>query len=90
MTRSEDNDIWKPEEYLTYHKMVFREMFNFLNAHFPPGNDPEWWKQLCADLDQASEKLKGGKLTNGMLLAISDYLEEEYRKRRKNNEETDH
>ena len=82
MTRSEDKDIWKPEEYLTYHKMVFREMFNFLNSHFPPELDPEWWKKLAEDTDNTSEKVKGGKLVNGMLLAICDYLEEEYRKRR--------
>lgn len=85
MTRSEDNEIWKPEEYLAYHKLVFREMFNFLNTHFPPQEDPEWWKQFSADTDQISEKVKGGPLVNGILLAIGDYLEEEYKKRRRDN-----
>ena len=86
MTRSDDNDIWQPEEYLAYHKLVFREMFNFLNTHFPPQEDPEWWKQLAIDTDQSGDKVKGGPLVNGMLLAICDYLEEEYKKRRCNNE----
>jgi len=82
MTRSEDNEIWKPEEYLAYHKLVFRIMFNFLNAHFPPQEDPEWWEKFAEDTDHASDEAKGGSLVNGMLLAISDYLEEEYKKRR--------
>lgn len=81
MTR-EDNDIWKPEEYLAYHKLVFRITFDFLNTHFPPQDDQEWWKQLSIDMSNASDKAKGGKLTNGILLAIGDYLEEEYKKRR--------
>lgn len=83
MTRN-DKDIWKPEEYAAYHKMVFREMFNFLNSHFPPGTDPEWWRQFSKDMDDCSEKAKGGKLVNGMLLAMADYLEEEFKKRREN------
>ena len=81
MTRN-DNDIWKPEEYVAYHKMVFRGMFDFLNDHFPPGDTPEWWQQLSKDMDVVSDRLKGGKMVNGMLLAIADYLEEEFKKRR--------
>lgn len=82
MTSSDKNDIWKPEEYLAYHKMVFRIIFDFLNAHFPPQEDPEWWKQFAIDTSKASEQAKGGKLADGMLIAIGDYLEEEYRKRK--------
>ena len=89
MTRSGDNDIWKPEEYAAYHKMVFRGIFNFLNAHFPPGDTLEWWEQFSKDTDAASDKLKGGKLVNGMLLAIADYLDEECKKRREVNGQTD-
>ncbi len=82
MTSSEQNVIWKPEEYATYHKMVFRAMFDFLNSHFPPQDDPEWWKQIAVDSDETNEKVKGGPLVNGILLAISDYLEEEWKKRK--------
>lgn len=84
MTRSEDNDIWKPEEYAAYHKFVFRGIFDFLNSHFPPGTTPEWWEQYTKDMDAASDKLKGGPLVDGMLTAISDYLELEFKKRREN------
>ena len=79
------NDIFKPEEYLAYHKLVFRVAFDLLNAHFPPQDDPEWWKQFAIDTEQASDKAKGGPLMNGFLVAIGDYLEEEYKKRRNNN-----
>ena len=81
MTR-EDNEIWKPAEYATYHKMVFRAMFNFLHEHFPPGTDPEWWLQYTKDLEATSEQVNGGPLVDGMLTAISDYIEDEYKKRR--------
>ena len=86
---SRKDEIWKPEEYATYHKMVFRAMFDFLNEHFPPGGEPEWWLQFTKDLETVSEQAKGGPLVNGMLTAIGDYLEEEYKKRR-NQDETDH
>lgn len=82
MTGSENNQIWKPEEYAAYHKMVFRIIFDFLNTHFPPQLDLEWWEKLSADLAAASDKAKGGKLVDGMLVTIADYLEEEWRKRK--------
>ena len=82
---SNDNDIWKPEEYLTYHKLVFRVMFDFLNSHFPPQDSKEWWKQFAVDSEQASDQVKGGKLANGFLFAIGNYLEDEYKKRRTTN-----
>lgn len=82
MTSSENNEIWKPQEYAAYHRMVFRVAFDFLNAHFPPQYDPEWWKQVAIDTSAASDKVKGGTLINGILLAISDYLEEEWKKRK--------
>lgn len=83
MTRNE-NGIWKPEEYAAYHKMVFRELFNFLNSHFPPENDPSWWLQFTKDMDAVSDTLKGGPLVYGMLTAFADYLDEEFKKRREN------
>ena len=76
------NDIWKPEEYMAYHKMVFRVMFDFLNTHFPPHEGPEWWKQLSLDISDASNQAKGGPLVDGFLTAIGDYLEEEYERSR--------
>ena len=82
MTSSGANDIWQPAEYAAYHKMVFRAMFDFLNAHFPPQDNPDWWIKLSEDLSMASYNAKGGTLVDGMLSAIADYLEEECRKRK--------
>lgn len=84
MTRT-DNDIWKPEEYAAYHKMVFRIAFDFLNDHFPPQDDPKWWEQFSIDTSAASSKSKGGPLVDGILLAIGNYLEQENIKRRDRN-----
>ena len=77
--------VWKPEEYAAYHKLVFRTVFDFLNDHFPPQDDPEWWKKFSEDTSAASYSVKGGPLADGMLLAIGDYLEEEMKKRREQN-----
>ena len=82
MTSSQNNDIWEPAEYATYHKIVFRTMFNFLNSHFPPQDDPDWWLKFSEDIGKTSDETKGGVLVNGMLSAIADYLEEEWRKRK--------
>lgn len=82
MTSSGNNEIWKPEEYATYHKMVFRVIFNFLNAHFPPQPEEEWWLKLSEDIGKASDEAKGGPFVDGMLAAVADYLEEEWRKRK--------
>ena len=62
--------------------MVFRIVFDFLNSHFPPQAEPEWWEQLAIDTSAASEKAKGGPLVDGILTAIGDYLEEEIKKRK--------
>ena len=74
--------ILKPEEYAAYHKLVFRTAFDFLNNHFPPQDDMEWWIQVAKDSSEASCSIGGGKLVDGMLTAIGDYLDEEYKKRR--------
>lgn len=81
--------VWKPEEYAAYHKLVFRTMFDFLNEHFPPQDDPDWWIKFSQDMSVASDKVKGGPLADGMLLAIGNYMEEEFKKRRVSNEQTD-
>ena len=78
------------EEYLAYHKHVFRVAFDFLNSHFPPGDDLDWWKQYAEEIAQASCKATGGTLANGMLAAISEYLEEIYKQRRDENGQTEH
>jgi hypothetical protein len=77
----------KPEEFASYHKLVFRVAYDFLNAHFPPGNDPEWWEQLSKDVAHTGTEYGGGELLIGMLVAIMDYLDAIYKERRKKNGE---
>ena len=78
----------KPEEFAAYHKLIFRVVFDFLNEHFPPGNDPEWWEQLSKDVSITGTKYGGGQLLIGMLVAVMEHLEEIYKERRKTDAET--
>ena len=70
-----------PEAYAKMHKEAFRHAFNFLNAHFPPMNDKEWWLQLAKDASAASIECKENDLVIELLIAVCNYLEIE-RKRR--------
>jgi hypothetical protein len=72
-----------PEEYQRLHKEAFRTAFDFLNMHFPPEQDPEWWLQAAKDLSETSVLHGENDLVVGLLSAVYDYLEEE-RKRRAN------
>ena len=71
-----------PEEYAKKHKAAFRTAFDFLNRHFPPGTDPEWWTQACADVSKEND-LADNNLATELLLAVYNYLEVEYKERRK-------
>ena len=83
------NQILKPEEYAAMHKAAFRVAFDFLNAHFPPGEGYDWWIQVAKDADTASMQQGENKLVIGMLAGIMDYLQDEWKKRRALDEQTD-
>ena len=74
-----------PEEYAKMHQKSFRIAFDFLNTHFPPGTEPEWWDRAAKELSDAS--IMGGetKLVIELLVAVYNYLGEEYKKRSENN-----
>lgn len=78
-----------PAEYAKQHQKAFRSAFDFLTAHFPPGMDSEWWDQAWADLVAASKSNGENKLVIGILVAVYDYLESEYKKRRNNDGRTE-
>ena len=69
------------EQYYSMHQKAFRTAFDFLNKHFPPGQDPEWWTQTVKDCDEASISQGENKLVIGLLGGIIDYLEDEYKRR---------
>lgn len=80
---TEIGKILQPEQYAAVHKAAFRSAFDFLNAHFPPGMEPEFWLKACDDIAKASEAAHGDVLTNNLLAAVYDYIESEYKIRRK-------
>lgn len=77
--------ILSPQEYVARHKQAFRVAFDYLNAHFPPGEGSEWWEQTAKD---ASDAYMPGdnKLLRELLIGVYTYIEEEYKIRRDNNE----
>ena len=77
------------EEYARSHKEAFRTAFDFLNTHFPPGEDPDWWDGTAKDGQLACAKCGENKLTTGLLIGVFEYLEDEWTKRRKDREGTD-
>ena len=77
-----------PEEYAKRHQKAFRTAFNYLNTHFPPGDDPSWWDQAAKELSQASVEAGENILVIELLNAVYTYLGSEY-KRRNNHGKTD-
>ena len=70
-----------PEEYVAMHKEAFRTAFNYLNGHFPPGDDPEWWDKSAKELSEASVLAGENVLVIELLNAVYNYLGDEYKKR---------
>lgn len=77
------------EEYAKQHQKAFRTAFNYLNTHFPPGDDLSWWDQAAKELSQASIDAGENVLVIELLTAVYTYLGYEYKKRRINNGTTD-
>lgn len=86
MTSSNEN--LSPQEYYTLHQKAFRCAFDFLNSHFPPGEDPEWWEGATKDLEIASISQKENTLAVELLTGVWFYLEKEMKRRKEL--ETDH
>ena len=77
-----------PEEQYAMHQRAFRCAFDFLNAHFPPGQDPEWWTQAADDIKVADGAQHGNQLATFLLIGVLDYLNEEYKRRYRSGTET--
>ena len=73
-----------PEEYAKEHQKAFRTAFDFLNSHFPPGQDPEWWDKTAKECSAASLKANENKLAIELLCGVMVYLGHEYDRRYKN------
>lgn len=78
-----------PEEYAKMHQKAFRTAFNYLNTHFPPGMDDEWWDRSAKELSEAGIEAGENVLVVELLNAVFTYIGNEYHKRRDSNGETD-
>lgn len=76
----------KPEECYAMHQRAFRCAFDFLNAHFPPGMEPEWWTQASEEIAKAADEQPGNQLAVFLLMGVWDYLNDEYKRRMKDAE----
>ena len=70
-----------PEEYAKIHQKAFRCAFDFLNEHFPPQQDEEWWLKTAQECSAASVAFGENVLVIGLLNGIMDYLGDEYKRR---------
>lgn len=73
-----------PEEYATLHKKAFRCAFDFLNEHFPPSDDSEWWLKTAKDCSAASYAFGEEPVIIWLLDGVMNYLNEEYKRRYQN------
>lgn len=70
-----------PEEYVKSHQKAFRLAFDFLNTHFPPGNDEEWWVKAAQDASLATISAGETPLSIQLMIGVVNYLDDERRKR---------
>lgn len=75
------DDILTPQEYATMHQHAFRAAFDFLNAHFPPGEGSDWWLQVANDASAASLLQGENKLVIELIIAVTNYIEYEWKRR---------
>jgi len=70
-----------PEEYAKLHQKAFRCAFDFLNEHFPPQQEEEWWLKTAKECSAASVAFGENELVLEMLTAIMNYLGKEHKRR---------
>ena len=70
-----------PEQYYAKHQRAFRCAFDFLNAHFPPVQDPGWWLKASEDIKAADDNEHGNQLATLLLIGVWDYLDSELKRR---------
>lgn len=78
------------QDYYQQHQRSFRCAFDFLNRHFPPGEEIEWWEQVTREASKASAEQKDNKLTMELLGGVMNYLEYEWKRRRQEHGEAEH
>ena len=84
------NAALTPEEYFKQHQKGFRAAFDYLNAHFPPEDDPEWWAQAAKDASDATVAIGETRISVCLIAGVYDYLEWIWKERRNSDGETEH
>lgn len=65
-------------EYAERHKKAFRAAFDFLNSHFPPTTDLDWWSEAVLETGRImQESGDTSNLTRDLLLAVFNYIDQE-------------
>lgn len=83
MDGSKNMETLTPEAYAKRHAGAFRCAFDFLNSHFPPEPTVEWWDPIGEEISKASESQEDNMLAVSLLIAVSEYIEEEWKIRRR-------
>ena len=73
-----------PGTYAAMHKQAFRIAYDFLNDHFPPEHDPNWWDKTMGDVSLIGNMYGENKLVVCLITALIEYLSEEDERRRNN------
>lgn len=66
-----------PQEYADRHRKAFRAAFDFLNGHFPPTADADWWDNAVADAVKTIEDKDASSLTRDLVFSVFDYIDRE-------------
>ena len=74
--------ILSPEQYVSRHRRAFRVAFDYLNAHFPPTLDGEYWNRAAIDVGEACFAEGNDPLVTELLAGVYSYLSKEYKLRR--------
>lgn len=70
-----------PGTYAAIHKQAFRIAYDFLNEHFPPEHDPNWWDKTMSDVSLIGNMYGENKLVVCLITALVEYLTEEDERR---------
>ena len=73
-----------PGTYVAIHKQAFRIAFDFLNEHFPPDHDPNWWEKTMSDVSLIGNMYGENRLAVHLMTGIVEYLSEEDERRKAN------
>ena len=74
----ENSPLPTAQAYAERHKKAFRAAFDFLNSHFPPTTDPDWWSEAALETGRImQESGDTSNLTRDLLLAVFSYIDQE-------------